>query len=319
MTRALLRLGGRALAWLGARAPWALTVGIVLAFLVPEVSRLSRPALPFLVPMVLGLAMARIDLRDAARAALRPRRLALLVFLSVLLMPVSAALYLAVARLAGAEAGLAAALVYLGAAPPIASAANLCFFLGLNARRAIEITVAATLLTPLLGPLTVHLLLPEALALSGVALGLKLGAMIVGGALLAVGIRRFAGSERMARNAGVFDGVGVIALVVFVIPLFDGVPALVAADPPHALGVLGVAFAANLGVNLGLRAALARRLPTAEAGAYGILFGNRTVALYLAALPADPQFALFVALYQVPMLLTPLVLQVLGSQTPQRN
>lgn len=302
------------LAWLGARAPWALTVGIALCFVIPEASRLLRPALPFLVPVVLGLAMARIDLTAAARAALRPRALGELAALSVLLMPVSAALYLGLARVTGLDADLGAALVYLGAAPSIASAANLCFFLGLNARRAVEVTVAATLLTPLLGPLTVALLLPGAAGLSAPVLALKLGAMIAAGTALGFAVRRAMGPARMERHARALDGVGVIALVVFVVPLFDGVPALIAADPGRALLVLAVATAANLGVNLALRLALGRAMPAADAGAYGILFGNRTIALYLAALPADPRFAVFVALYQVPMLLTPLALGALSRR-----
>jgi hypothetical protein len=38
------------------------------------------------------------------------------------------------------------------------------------------------------------------------------------------------------------------------------------------------------------------------------MWGNRNVAIYLAALPPDPLFGLYVALYQLPMLFTPLVL-----------
>ncbi len=258
--------------------------------------------------------MARIELGAAMRAAATPRALLRLVSLSLLLMPASGALCLGLARVAGLDADLAAALIYLAAAPPIASAANLCFFLGFDARRALEVTVAATLLTPLLGPLTVGLLLPGAAGLSAPVLALKLGAMIAGGALFALAMRRLVRAERMARHARAFDGIGVIALVVFVIPLFDGVPALIAAEPGRAALVLVVAAAANLGVNLALRAGLGRVLPAAEAGAYGILFGNRTIALYLAALPADPRFAVFVALYQVPMLLTPLALRGLARR-----
>lgn len=304
-----------ALAWLGARAPWALTLGIALCFLAPELSRAMRPALPLLVPLVLGLAMARIDLAAAARAALRPGRLAWLVALSVLLMPVSAAVYLGLARGLGLDADLARALVYLAAAPPIASSANLCFFLGLNARRAIEVTVAATLLTPLLGPLTVSLLLPDAAAPPAAELGLKLGLMIAGGVGFAVALRWIATPARMARSAPTLDGLGVIALVIFVIPLFDGVPALIIAEPARAALVMAVATFANIGVNLGVAAACARAMPGPDAGAYGIVFGNRTIAIYLAALPAEPRFAVFVALYQVPMLLTPLILRCLRRHT----
>ena len=46
-----------------------------------------------------------------------------------------------------------------------------------------------------------------------------------------------------------------------------------------------------------------------------MFWGNRTVAIYLAALPHDPQFALFVALYQFPMYLTPLLFKPLKDDT----
>lgn len=303
-----------ALAWLGARARGALVVGILLCFVVPDLSRFLRPALPFLVPMVLGLAMARIDLAATLRRALRPRRLALLMAICLLLMPVGAALYLGLARLAGLDPALASALVYLAAAPPIASAGALCFMLGFNAALAVELTVAATLLTPLLGPATVALFLPGAAAIAPLDLAFRLGLMIAAAVLVAVAIRRGVGAARLVRHAGMMDGIGVIALVVFVIPLFDGVPAMILEAPARAAKVLAVAVVANLGITLLVRAALLRgtRLEQADSGAAGVVAGNRTIAIYLAALPPDPAFALFVALYQVPMLLTPAILQAVG-------
>jgi predicted Na+-dependent transporter len=303
-----------ALAWLGARARGALVIGIALCFMVPELSRFLRPALPFLVPLVLGLAMARIDLAATLSRALQPGRLALLLAICLVLMPLGAVLYLLLARLFGLDPALSSALVYLAAAPPIASAGALCFILGFNAALAVELTVAATLLTPLLGPSTVALVLPSAAAIAPLDLALRLGLMIAAAGFVALAIRRGAGPARLARHAGAMDGIGVIALVVFVIPLFDGVPAMILDAPARALEVLGVAVLANIGVTLAVRALLLRgaRLGAADAGAAGIVSGNRTIAIYLAALPPDPAFALFVALYQVPMLLTPAILQGLG-------
>jgi predicted Na+-dependent transporter len=298
-----------ALAWVGRHAPWVLALGIAVCFLLPDASRLLRPALPLLVVLVLGIAMARVELLATLHEALRPRLLLLLLALAVLLMPVSGGLYLAIARAARLDADLVAALVYLAAAPPIASAVNLCFLLGLNARRALEVTVAATLLTPLLGPLTVSLFQSAGPSLPAGELALRLGLMVLGGIALAVAIRRVAGPARIDRNAHVLDGLGVVALVALVIPLFDGVPALIAAEPARAALVLAVALVVNLGLNLLLRAALARGMPPADAGAYALVFANRTVAIYAAALPHDPRFALFVALYQVPILFTPLILR----------
>jgi predicted Na+-dependent transporter len=304
-----------ALAWIGRHAPWVLVAGIAVAFVLPEASRLLRPALPVLVSTVLALAMARVDLGAELRAALRPRRLAVLVLLSVLLLPVSGGLYMLLARAARLDADLTAALVYLAAAPPISSAANLCFILGLNARRALEVTVAATLLTPLLGPLTVELFQPGGPSLPTSRLALNLGMMVAGGIALAIGIRRLVGPERVDRNAHVLDGAGVLALVALVIPLFYGAPALIAAEPGRAALVLVVAVVVNFGLDFLLRSVLARAMSSEDAGAYALIAANRTVAIYAAALPHDPRFALFVALCQVPILFTVLVLRAFPGRS----
>jgi predicted Na+-dependent transporter len=224
-------------------------------------------------------------------------------------MPVSGAIYLLAGRGLGLDADLVAALVYLAAAPPISSAANLCFLLGLNARRALEVTVVATLLTPLRGPLTVELFLPGDTTLPAHELALNLGMMVVGGIALGIVIRRLVTPARIDRNAHVFDGVAALALIAVVIPLFYGVPQTIASEPARAALVLAVALVADLGLGFALRALLVRRLAPADAGTYALLFSSRTVALYAAALPHDPRFTLFVGLYQVPILVTPLVLR----------
>ncbi|MBP7242188.1 hypothetical protein [Amaricoccus sp.] len=297
-----------ALAWVGANARPLLALAAALCFVAPGLSTTLRPFLPLNVVLVLGLAMARIELLAAARDALRLQAAASLVGIVLALVPASALAYLGSARALGFGADLTGALIYLAAAPPIASAGGLCFILGLDARRAIEVTIAATLLTPILGPLTVEILLPGGTPLSPAALGRYLALMIAGGVALAVAIRGLAGPETVARNPRVLDGLATLALIGMVLPLFAGVPALVRSEPVLAAGLLTVAVAANLGVNLAIRAALAGRMGPERAGAYGLLFGNRTIAIYAAALPHDPRFALFVALYQLPILLTPMLL-----------
>jgi len=223
------------------------------------------------------------------------------------LRPGAALLYGLLVRALGPE--ISVSLVCLAAAPPIASAAGLCFLLGFNARLAVEITVATTLLTPVLGPLALTLALPEAaVEVSAWRLARDLGLMIAGGTALALIIRRAVGPARIAAHSASFDGVAALAMLVFVFPLFDQVPRLVSADPARAAAILGLCMAMNIGVNLATRAVLLPRLGPATAGTAGILAGNRTVAMYLAALPFDPTFALFVALYQVPMYFTPLLL-----------
>ncbi|MEM8789216.1 MAG: hypothetical protein AAGE76_13235 [Pseudomonadota bacterium] len=301
-----------ALTALGRRARWILALGAVAALFLPGLSGALRPALPFLVALVLGLSMARIDLGATLRGAVRPRRLGLLLAVSALLIPATALVYGTLGRLFGPE--IAASLVYLAAAPPIASAAGLCFMLGYNARLALEVTVAATLLTPILGPLATGLALPTSpLAVDPLRLGLRLAAMIAGGIAVGLILRRGIGADRIARHAPIFDGFAALGMLVFILPLFDRVGALILDAPWRAVWILAIAALFNLGANLATRTALGS-LPATDRGAAGVVMGNRNVAMYLAALPFEPTFALFVALYQFPMYFTPLIF---GARTPR--
>ncbi|MEO0913618.1 MAG: hypothetical protein AAFY59_11620, partial [Pseudomonadota bacterium] len=160
-----------------------LAIGSLLALFLPALSDFLRPALPFLVSLVTGLGMARIDLEATFRAAIRPQRMAFLLMAALAFMPLTACLYYVLGSVLPSEYQVA--LIYLAATPPIASSAGFCFLLGFNARLAIEMTVSMTLLTPILGPLTVALFLPEAAALSPLELALSLGWMVALGVVIA--------------------------------------------------------------------------------------------------------------------------------------
>ena len=292
---------------LGKNARFILAIGCIAALFLPQLSAFIRPALPALVSMVLGLSMARLDLAKMAKDAARPKSLLRAIGFAILIVPVTALIYAAIARGLGLSETDYASLVLLAAAPPIASAAGLCFLLGFNARLALETTLITTILTPLLGPLIVVFLLPDAAPISPFLLAQRLALMIAGGLALGIGIRAVFGADRIDRNKLSFDGIAACGMVLFVIPLFDGVGATILDNPINAVWVLFLSFLFNIGINLLASGAARLKLPQEDAGTLGIVWGNRTVAIYLAALPQDPQFALFVALYQFPMYLTPLI------------
>lgn len=295
-----------ALTWLGRNARWVLAVGSIIALLMPHLAAFSRPALPYLVCLVLGMSMARVDLPDIARNAFKPKFLKDMGLATALLMPVTGVVHLAFARGFGLAEADVEALVYLAATPPIASAAGLCLILGYDARRALEITLAATILTPVIGPIMVALMIPDAAGVSSLDLAWRLARMILGGILVGLMIRATVGPARIDGNKAVFDGLSAIAMVMFIFPLFDGVLETILSDPGRALWVLALASLFNLGINAAVRQ-IAFRAPEPRRGALGLIWGNRTIALYLAALPPDPQFTLFCALYQFPMYFTPLI------------
>ncbi|GMG84647.1 hypothetical protein LNKW23_38630 [Paralimibaculum aggregatum] len=300
---------------IGGRARWVLAVGVMLALLLPGLSAGLRPFLPGLVVLVFAVAVARLDMRDAARAALRPRRMLRLAALVLALLVVTPAVLWGLGRLAGLGPEGLEALVYTGAAPPITSAAGLCLLMGLDAALALELTVVASVAAPFLGPAVVAALLGDAVPIDAWALALRMGAMILAGGTLGLLIRHLAGPARIAREARAFDGIGALAMLFFVVPLFDGVWEIILREPERALAMFALAVA----VNFGMQAVVARGARGAagpgRAGATGLAWGNRTVALYVAALPPDAAFGLYVALYQIPMLFTPLLMgRVLGAR-----
>lgn len=286
-----------------------LLVGAFAGLALPAAAEALRPALPFLVAMVYALAMLRIDPVAVLRGFARPAHLAKLLALVLLMLAAAPALGFGLARLLGLGAAFETALVYTLAAPPIASAAAMCLIVGFDGRRALELTVLASLALPFVGPAVTAALLGEAVALDPVALGLRMAAMIFGGFALALALRRLLGAERIARNAPALDGLASLGFLLFVLPLFDGVGPAILAAPGLALAFLGLSALLVLGT---IRAALALPVPRPLAGATGAVGGTRSVAIYLAALPPDPVFALFVALYQLPMAAIPMVFRRRG-------
>jgi predicted Na+-dependent transporter len=306
-------LGG--LTWLGAQARWVLAVGVLLATLLPSLSSFLRPYLPGLVALMLCVSMARLDLGALARRASQPRRLAMLTIWSVALLVVTPAAIWAGTRAAGLPEAHVAALVYTFAAPPITSAAALCLMLGLDAGFALELTVVASIATPFIGPAVTKALLGEAVPLDAFDLALRMAAMIAAGVVAALLARRLIGAARIARHGGAFDGVATVVLLLFVIPLFDGFWDVAGRLPWFALGTCALVLAANWGAQVVVALGVRRGGGPEMAGAAGLMWGNRNVSIYLAALPPDPLFGLYVAFYQLPMLFTPLVLgRLLGGR-----
>lgn len=286
------------LTWIGARARWVLLIGALLAVFLPDISSFLRPAVPVFIAMVYMLAMLRIDVVAVAKGMLNGRHAAKTLGIVALMMIVSPVAAFWLAGLIGLSPDFQRAALYAFAAPPIASAASFCLMIGLNAALALEVTVLCSLIMPIVGPIIVAVFVGADLDISPVALGLRMAAIIFSGAAAALILRRILGVARIARNAKALDGVAALGFLLFILPLFDGVGEMVTAQPMFALALFAWACLLMLGPSLIAHAAAPQ---SDDAGALGIVWGARSVAIYFAALPPDPVFALFVALYQIPM------------------
>ncbi len=288
-----------------------LIVGCLIAFVFPNLASIMRPALPVLVALVLGSSMAQLKPRELLPDILSPSRLPTLVAIAVVLMPATSMIYALVFGLTGVSQRSLEFAVILAAAPPIASAAALCQFIGLNGRRALEISLVATVLTPLLGPLTLSILLPERAAVDPFELALRLAAIILGGWVFAlvIGLALRNRTRSGDANSHVLNGISALAMILFLVPVFDGVAVRLIDDPVTGSSIFGLAVVLNLGVNGTVYFIARKPLGRRDSGTLGLLWGNRNAAVYLAALPPDPYLGMFIALYQFPMYFTPLLVR----------
>lgn len=303
----------RLLAAIGRRASLVLAGSLLLGLMLPDFSGYLAPALPPIVVGLIALAMVRVDLVRVLAHLKRPLRLA--AYLAVLMIATPLAVH-GLALMLALPPALHMALIFMACAPPLGSAPNLAYLLKLDGELVFNITLAGTLVMPLTAPLVVGATLDFAASLDTLSLLWRLAGTIGAALLLAAVGRRWLGRQRIVDNARVLDGCTALLMVVFVIAAMGGVRRMLAEDPVAVLSLLMAALLANFGLQaiFSVLALLAGRgggeAARLRAFSLGLVAGNRNFALFAAAIPlaALQQVLPFLALYQVPIYLTPLVL-----------
>jgi hypothetical protein len=219
-------------------------------------------------------------------------------------------------RIVGWTGPMATMLILIATASPIAGSPPIAQMLNLSGSTALRLLVTGTLLLPLTSLLPLRLAFGAAEDFELLRPALTLSAIILassGGARL---IRKGWLRHLSARGEQAIAGTTAILLAIFVLALMDAVQPAILASPLQVASAL--AFTCLIGFGLQILATLAyRRIFAAanggvgNAGAVGIVAGNRNTALFLAALPAsqmDPLMVL-VGCYQIPMFLTPLLMR----------
>lgn len=291
----------RLLEWLGRHATALLAGGVLVGILLPQVAAFARPSLAVVVFLMLTVTLVRLDWRAAGGYLRRPLVPLLALLATLLLAPL---VVYAVAPLL--PPGLALSVVLMAMTPPLLSAPAFALLLGLDAPLALVLVVTAMLVTPLLLPSLALLLLGLDIDIGAAALMGRLALLIVGAFTCAWLLRRAMGPARLLAWAERINGINVIVLMVFAVAVMDGVTAVLLADPWRVAGFTVAAFAAN-----GL-------LQMAGAGAFlgcgrraaltvGFANGNRNLGMLLAVMGAGagPDFALFVAIAQLPIFMLP--------------
>jgi BASS family bile acid:Na+ symporter len=292
----------RSLEWAAWRGSALLALSVAVGFAVPPLAAGARALVTPVVAVLMTLVLLRIDFARLVALLRRPLLVAAMLAWMMLVQPVLAD---GLARLAGLDGPFGAGLVVIAAGCAITAAPAFARLVGLDAEVALVLVILSTLLVPFIAPPLALGLLGLDLAIPAGALMLRLAAVVGLPLVVSLAIRRFVGPQRLARWGAAVDGAAVLSVAVFGVAVMDGVQATLVAAPLWVAGGLGLAFAANFGLNLATVLAFAPLFGRPLGLAAGLVAGNRNSALYLAVLPAatDPGVLLFLALFQVPLFL----------------
>src|SRR3954466_1950055 len=304
-----------ALSWLGRQGTRAVAASIFIGIMVPPLAALLKPVFAYALFVLLCLAFLRVDPAQVRAHFSRPAVVVAAAGWMMLGTPLMIGLTLLALGIADQLPGLYIAMILQAAAPPVISAPTLAALMGLDAALSLATLVVCTAATPLTAPVFATLFVGPSMAISPVALGAKLLALLVGAAMVAILVRRFAGKAWIARQGEGIDGLSVIALFFFAVGLMDGVLASIFSDPLKVLGLTLLSFALSFGL-MALTTIVFARLGMGQALALGLAAGNRNMGLMLAAAGAAvPELTwLYFAVAQLPIYLMPAMLKPLARR-----
>jgi hypothetical protein len=285
-----------------------LVLGLIVGILAPG---LAEKLAPFIFPMVvflLFLSTLRVDVLRAFPAwGDVPSYFGITLAMQVVL-PMLAIGVLGV--MGGLTSILGIGVVLVLAAAPLTGSPGLTLMVGGDPAPALRQLIIGTMLLPLT-VLPVFWVMPVFGSPVVVALAAAklLGVIAVAGGLGLI-LRRRVGFFQSFQGERAVEGLITGIMAVVVVGLMSAVgPALLTASPAlwsTLILVCGLNFGAQILIFLAMH-----RFRRAEAApALAIIAGNRNLALFLGALPADTasDLLLFIGCYQVPMYITPLVM-----------
>ena len=274
--------------------------------------------IPFLIAVILLIACLQI--KQASISASQPQTLFAAasikwVIACQLLLPV--VVWLILSFLAVSPSWIAPA-VLVASAAPITGGPSLVIMLKGDARQALDLLLIGTMLLPV--TCIPGLLLINSsgsvylVALSALKLLLLIGAVL----LLAAVIRHYWHSLARYRDDQSLDGVSAVVMAMVVIGLMAGFHA----EGLQKVDVLAtLAWATVINCVFQLSGYVGGKQLGLNATASGVSAGNRNIALFLVALPSEASapLLLFIACYQIPMYLTPLLGSVFYPIEPKKS
>lgn len=294
------------------RAAYILAVGVFLGLFLPSLANFMRPSLSLVVAVLLYLALLNIDWSQTRGYLIAPSLVSAALVWMLVVSPMFAWWATRILQL---DTGVAAAIVFMASAPPIMSSPSMIALVRLDAALAMVCLLLATLIAPFTITLVAAGLVNTTLSLSPSSLLVRLVSFVAICIFAALLTRRIAGTVMLQKFNPYNRSVSVILLLLFAIAIMDGVTARLFDNPEHVLKVTALAFAAN-GLLFVLGAALFRLNGWRRCLTVAFVGANCNMGLVLAVLPATshPDIFLYFAVAQIPMYLTPLVLELLSAR-----
>lgn len=292
----------------GRHAKWVLAGGLVVALLLPGVAQMLAQWLVPLIMLIMFVGALRLHPKDIGVIWAQPARSLRQACKIQLLVPL---VLMGIAVLFGLrEAVWMMALVLVFSAPPIVSSPNIAGIMGLDAANSMRLVIWGTVLVPLTAIPTLLFLFRDANVFAVFQTAGQLAAVILLSGGLGIVVRRYLLGQVSHAGEQRLNGLSALALAIFVVALMPALQSGLTSQTGAMLGWIALAFIVNFGTHIALYGALRAKQGAALAGSYGLAMGNRNFALFFAALAADQTgvFLPFLAAYQIPMYLTPILL-----------
>jgi BASS family bile acid:Na+ symporter len=308
------------LTWLGRQGTRALAALVFVGIAAPSVGAVLKPFLAEAVFVLLCISFVRVDPMVFRGYLKRPGIVLAATAWTSLVIPALFGVSCLVFGVKDHSPDLFHALMLQAIASPMMAAPSLAALMGLDATLVLVTLVTSTALIPFTAPLFSYAFIGHGLALSPLALGLKLLAILVGSALVGIAIRRLASPIAIERHKDKVNGFNIVVLFVFVAAVMESVAARLVASPAIVIGFAALAFVVFFAV-LGLTILFFVRAGRERAFVLGLMASQRNMGLMLAATGGVlPDLVwLYFALSQFPIYLSPQLLQPLARRLVSRS
>ena len=287
---------------------WILAASLVLGLLSETLADIVKPHIELIIALLLFTTCLKVEPRQVLGSIREIRANLMFTLVLQLALPNSITIIFWVSNIHGP---LWLALILLTAAPAISGRPHLVSLLGFDSTSALRQLIIGTALLPVT-IIPVFAFLPEIGSLADIVrASLRLSVVIIAAAVSAFAIRFYLMKHPDQNDLQKIDGISTILLGVMVLGLMAAIHSEIKTAPLNLLVTLLVAILANFGLQIVTTLILARSRAWEYAVPMGLIAGNRNIALFMTALAvtSTQPLLLFIACYQIPMYLTPLLMR----------